>query len=345
MEERVRNDEISLKELILALIKRWKLIVGVTLAFAVVAGIYLWGIAEPVYESEVGGTIRIPESIETRYGSYMFPSTNQSDYLSYVTSERVIGKWVSEIQGDLSIGSAKELVSVKNDADSSQFVFTVKSNSPELAKSRLEALSQVYLDEIRLLYKQNALAYFEKHFTTSVSQLAQEKSTLEEELKNQKSLIDEIDPVISLKRLVVSNPVYAAEVAKERQINLEDLSGEMMYEEVLNPNYQDVEAEIIRISKALGDLEIKSTQYNGYVEEIQNEERVLYEHTFGNGENSLRKSYLNVLEPHILIGNYASLPEAPIAPRKMFTLAIATILGGMLGIFVALFSAYWRSEH
>ncbi|MGB3978485.1 MAG: GNVR domain-containing protein [Tepidanaerobacteraceae bacterium] len=49
-------------------------------------------------------------------------------------------------------------------------------------------------------------------------------------------------------------------------------------------------------------------------------------------------------DANIMVVSPAIVPESPVAPRKMLNVAIAMVLGLMLGVFVVFFMDYWKNS-
>ncbi len=345
MEDRHYEDEISLKELIMALVKNWKLITMFIVISAVLALGYVFLVADEVYESSIEGIISVPESTSTRYGTYIFPTTNKMDYLNEVYSNVLLEKFITELELEqATVEGFRNSIIIETEEESTRFVFKITGESPEEAMNRLIVLKELYLEEIQMKYKESALNYFIRDYHVAVKQL-------EESLLNQKKQLQELEtefadvlPVITLQKLVTSDPVYAAELAKSRGLNLEDLSGDKMFEEVINPHYLTIQGNIIDIRKGIQDTERAIEKNLKYTNELKTELVNVQKFAISDDESTLTIDMLNVMDSTLQMSVQPSLPRNPIAPRKALTLAIALVLGGMLGVFAAFFKEYWKNN-
>ncbi len=342
MDERNYDDEISIKELIMVLINNWKLIVGITVLITILGGVYAFVIASPTYESKIEGTISIPETVETKYGSYVFPSTNPKDYLSVIQSNHVLEKTLEELELESTIEGLKNRIVVNNEDKSSVFSFVVTGGAPEETKRLLDTLTDQFMKEINLIYKEKSIGYFQRVYGVEVGKYEDQHMRLEQEIKNTEALLLEIDPTITLKKLVLNDPVYAAQLAQERDIVFEDLSEAMMLEEIVNPNYSEMENQMISLKKELTDLELMKASTDRALLELELEKRNIMTYRKENDPTVMQSGLLEVMKPNVLVNEEASLPINPVAPKKMLIVVIAFILGAMLSIFVAFFKAYWQ---
>lgn len=349
MEHNLVDEEISFKELIKCLLTHWKYIVGFPLVFGIAAFVYFWMVVSPTYEARIQGIINIPETVETQYGAYAFSENTANDILAYVVSDRVMEQWIQATENkdsvqEASVEQAILRVTVKKDENSNQFTIRLKAKSPELAKEHLKVLSRIFIEEVNLRYKKMALNYFSTQLNNSIIVAGNEKEVIEKQLIGFEEMLASIDPAISLKRLMLSNPVYAAQVAKERGIPQELLTEEMMLEEVINPNYQSLEQQIIEIKKRIGVIDVENELNKRHLRNIKVEDEAITKRLFGDSAVTLNDNFLNVTNTTIVIKDNASGDKSPIAPKKTLSLAIALVLGLMIGVFVAFFIAYWKRD-
>ncbi len=349
MDQHSTEQQISFKELIKYLITYWKIVIGFPLVFGIVAFVFLWFLVNPTYEARLEGIISIPESVETQYGSYAFSENTVKDILAYVVSDRVMEKWVQTTVGDAmveesSIEVAVKKVSVKMDEESNQFTIKLKANSPALAKEQLKVLSNVFIEEVNLRYKKMALGFFYAQLNNSILLAENEKEVIEKQLVGLEKIIETLEPAISLKRLMLSNPVYAAQVANERGIPQALLTEEMMLEEVINPNYQALEMQIIDIKKRIAVIEVENEINKRHLNDIKYEDEAITKLLLGDSSVKINNRFLNVMSSRMIMKDTVSVNNSPIAPRKSLSLAVALVVGLMVGVFITFLIAYWKAD-
>jgi len=49
-------------------------------------------------------------------------------------------------------------------------------------------------------------------------------------------------------------------------------------------------------------------------------------------------------DANIMVISPATVPDVPVAPKKSLNVAIATVLGLMLGVFIVFFMDYWKNS-
>ncbi len=345
MEDRHYEDEISLKELIMTLLKNWKQVTMFIVVAAVLTLGYVFLIADEVYESSIEGIISVPESASTRYGTYPFPTTNKMDYLNEVYSNALLEKFIAELElAEGTVEEFRENIKIETEEESTRFTFKITGESPEDAVNRLSILKNLYLEEIQMKYKESALNYFIRDYHVAVKQLEENLINQKKQLQELESEFSDVLPVITLQKLVTSDPVYAAEVAKSRGLNLEDLSGDKMFEEVINPHYLSIQGSVIDIRKTIQDTERSIEKNLKYTNELKTELVNVQKYVVSGDKSTLTSDMLNVMDSTLQMSVQPSMPRNPIAPRKVLALAIALVLGCMLGVFVAFFKEYWKNN-
>jgi capsular polysaccharide biosynthesis protein len=342
MENKI-NDEISLKEIILTIISNWKSIIICIVVSIILVAAYLIGFTNPIYESRISGIINIPETVESKYGIYTFPSTNKMDYINVVTDHEVISKAKEILNLKAGIDGIRSQVTVESETDSNEFTIIVKSNTPENAQILAKTLSDLLIDELSLRYKENAIAAFKRDLDVEGKQLEENLKMNQSLLSFHEENLSKIEPVITLKKLITSNPTLAAEVAKQRGIDITNLSSEVMFEEYINPNYTEFELVVIETKTLINTINASIEKNKNYIDKLEKESQAMQIYKSSGDSSKLQSSTLDIIRSKISIQSSASYSDTPVSPRIMLYVATAVTLGLLFGIFVALFKNYWKT--
>ncbi len=344
MENRNYNDEISLKELILTLIKSWRILIICIVVAIMLAATYLIGFTKPIYESSISGIINIPETVESKYGIYTFPSTNKMDYINVVTDHEVISKAKEVLNSQASIDGIRSQVTVESEAESNEFTIIVKSDTPENAQILAKTLSDLLIDELSLRYKDNAIASFKRDLDVEGKQLEEDLKMNQTLLSFHEENLSKIEPVITLKKLITSNPTLATDIAKQRGIDITNLTNEVMFEEYINPNYTEFELVVIETKTLINTINAAIEKNKKYTEELEKESQAMQLYKSSGDSSKLQSSTLDLIRSKISIQGSASYSDTPVSPNKMLIVATALTLGLLFGVFVALFKNYWKTS-
>ena len=266
----IEQDEISLKELIQILIDQRILIIAITSVTLLLAAIYSFLIADPVYESTavlnatpIGTEISIDENIQSIVdGTGLFPTSTVQTYMEQITSPqmlaRVIGELglVNEDGAAVSIGSVRSKISITNVDGTNLLQVKVNSSDPEEATAIANSLASTFIDYIddagqiqsrvaaakieeQLLIEEDNLAIkseaLSAHVTDGVSidQLKSEINSLVEQVTSIKASINSYE--LSIETLEEKLAILSGELGASNHVidSLElDTSGRIVGESI-----------------------------------------------------------------------------------------------------------------
>lgn len=335
--------EISLKELILALVHNWKIIIGCTLIFTLGMLIYLFGFAKSVYQSEVEGIANM-HNVSTKYGTYEFPSENPMIYLSAAKNHDVLVEVMKTFNIEGTVEGFRKQISIQNEEDSGKFVIQMKAEKPETAKAMLELTAELTLDSLEKTYRAIAIENFINNSELLILQNQDEKILQKNRLEAMENELTLVQPTITLKKLAVDDPAYLSLIAKERAVNIDSLTEAALLEEVVNPHYLSLEGSIIEIRKSLQEIEINLEKNERYLRELKEKEKIINNYTLNTDNVDYESMDIQVFTNQLLLSNQASFPESRVSPRRGLSLVITVVLGFVLGMFLAFFKAYWYEE-
>ena len=346
MDNRETNytDEISLKELILNLIDYKRLIIVITLVSVLLGMLYAFVIKDELYEASVDGTILISESATSKYGTFTFPSTLKEDYLDVIKSEEVLSNVKLKLDLKISTEQLRNKISISTTDDSSNFTISVKDSDHQFAKVILNELTEAYINSINMKYKHLAVDTFERDYFVQIRSITEliDKKTIE--IEGLQKQLSEISPVITLKKLVSSDSSLLLKIAEEKGRAIEDLSDEMMLEEIENPNYITLEQTLINAQTDLTSLQTSMEQNQKLLDELKEEKEAIEEYYSNGTVETLDEGSLEFMKSRINMSSYFGTSENPVEPNKMLIVAISGFLGVMLGLFVAFFKGYWKNN-
>ncbi len=347
-EYELRDDEISLKELIKGLISEWKIVVGVAASIFLIAIIYAFGFTQHVYESNLDFIIKVPKLVVTRYGEYTLPSENLSDYANTLTSNEVIDDMYLLYGGDktkynLSKDAIKGMITVENEDNSSRFIVKIQHTDPELAKNMLNDLYKSFETNLRINSKLAAVSEFKYNYSIQIDVQTVDIETKKNILESDKKLLDEMEQKVILQKALLSDQEAAALYAEENNVSLESLTGNSMMEEIESENYVVLKKKVVEEESELNKLEEELKKTTILYNEILAEESLINELDGTTEKSEILNGKLDVFSGFVNVTSEPVVPESPVGGGKAMPLAIGILLGGMLGIFVGIFKNYWKS--
>ncbi len=329
------EDEIDLRELIMALWKRKKMIICFTLIAAILAGMFSMFILSPVYNTKLNIVISMPEIYTTRYGEYKLPISSNEQYINLIVSNDVLTKSIEKMgYEDVSIEGLKKRITIgKNDAKAgtvqNSFEVTVSANNPEESLKLAQTLYSNYLDFLDSMTKERAVDYYISQFSIALKALENQLDTEKEKLKGNEELLAQTPQLISGKTNI------------EIQTQLSSNSNYVIPVEAVNPNYIKLENDIVVSKQLINSMENDIRKNTQYLKELELEKQAIYKYYRTGESQTLEASVIGVVGTSVYLPSPPVAPTQKTSPSNALNTAIGAVLGGMLGVMVALFQEYW----
>ncbi len=350
--EQQRNDqydEISLKELLMALWTERKTIIVITVLAIVLTAVYTFFIAKPVYQASSELIIKTPKKgetlmTETLYGDYDFPTSNPLDYINFIKSSEVVKKVVAREQLDQTISAFQKGIKIEQDKDANRFVITTTANNAELAAQINQTLIDVYVETQRVNYKRYAVEKFITNYERSIAELNITIESKQRLLEERKALLDQIKPIYTLQKSLFDDPETAAAYADKFDLDLNELSQSMLVAEQAHEIYFKMEDRYVETEDELLNLREKLFNEEARLVELKAEKQLIIDKIGGADVTEILNGRVDVFADMVLVTSPAIAPQHPVAPRKVLNLAIGAVVGLMLGVFAAFFRNYWKNS-
>ena len=158
MEHQNNYDEISLRELIEALLRQKKLIAVITAAAIALAGIYSFIILKPTYEASMllmtSSTQLIDKELNTdSVGNLLdsitdIPGMNVQTYQQQILSPEVLDKTINDLGmgEDYTIRTLANKISIENIKDTSMIKIKMVSTEPDKASSIINSIGENFIE-------------------------------------------------------------------------------------------------------------------------------------------------------------------------------------------------------
>lgn len=342
------QEDFSFKEIIKALLDQKKIILAVTSVITVMALVVSFFILTPKYESSMSFVMRIPESIQTKAGTYYYITTSYNDYLPLLKDNRVLDMTAESLGLDYKGSSLRNRISFEppSSRDESQKTIKLTVAGPDGEENALIAneLINNYIEYLNIDFKEKAINQFIRDYSVKLDLLEKNIELTEKKLVESERLISEISPFITLQKALSSNPEVAAKYASDKGVNVKDLTDDMLYDEILNPNYSSMDSLILEYKKYISDSNIEKERYIELLSELSHEKKAL-DHYYETKDKSMFKDqYIEVFNTNIQVMSPAIASSKPVSPKIGLNIAISIVLGFMLGISIAFFKIYWDNN-
>lgn len=163
MEERVvwqGEDEISLKELIEALLAERMLMALCVLAFVGLSALYSFVLSDPVYESEALLSVSLTEEIETAYGSFSLPLKTLEEYIELVDNPYVVSLSVAALGEGWTPQRYLGAVETEPITETSSFRLVARAEDPETAHQIAQVSVKNYRRLVEVLHRRMVAEHF-----------------------------------------------------------------------------------------------------------------------------------------------------------------------------------------
>lgn len=330
--------EIDLREFFAALWKRKIMIISFALIAAILAGIFSMFILSPVYDSKLSIVINMPETYNTRYGEYTLPITTNDQYINLITSNDVLIKTIKDMgyySGEVTLEKLKGRISIGKtetklvDVEQNSFEVTVSADDSQEALKLAHTLYNNYIEFVDVMTKERAINYYINYFNVDLrSKDILLKSTQEILKKNEK--------------LLAQTPETINQKAAMSQVT--DTKDFVVLENIINPNYTKVENDIILNKQTINTIEDTIRVDNESLAQLNAEKKAVAKYYETGKEAKLDTGLIGVIETSIYLPSPPVAPSQKTSPSNAKNAAIGLVLGGMLGIMVALIKEYWYKK-
>lgn len=390
MEENNMMEEVSLRELIEILLKRWKTIAITTIISILAAAILSFVIIKPTYESKMilmASGANDKTTVQELNGNIdnmldaisQYPTMNIESYRQQVKTPAVLDKTIKDLglEDEYNIDTLGDKITLETIKDTQLIAIKKVGGDPEKAAAVVNKVGENFIQ----VFSDNVKARATSTSKYVKDQMEVERKNYDEALLEEKELLSqprgatelklELDGKLnqvteyktdlndlSIRKDALNASIRVAESipSNGNSITLNQNTGKVLLdnsEKILKLELAEVEANIVsieeQISQMQNDIEKLQIEYQdrSHKESILNQKVNIAKNTY----ESFVKKYeelrvtesSRIGESSITVVSRAYPSTRPIGPRKALNLAIATVLGLMIGVFIAFFAEYWQT--
>ena len=329
-----KEDEIDLRELLMALWKQKIMIISAALIVAILAGMFSMFMISPVYDTKLNIVISIPETYNTKYGEYKLPITTNGQYINLITSNDVL---VNTIKGmgynadEVTLENLRERISIDKVASTvgvvqNSFDVKVSSDNSKDSLKLAQTVYDKYIDFMNVMTNERAISYYYDKFSVDLKSQA----VL---LKSEKEILKKNNDI-----LAVTPQTINQKAAMDQLTNTKDY---VVLENIINPNYTEVEKTIIENKQKINTIEDTMRVDKENIIELDKEKISVAKYYETGKVGKLESSIIGAIETSIYLPSQPVAPSKKTSPSNARNAAIGLILGGMLGVMVTLAKHYW----
>lgn len=335
------EEVIDLRELIVVLWKRKKMIISLTLIVAILAGLFSMFVISPVYDTKLNIVISMPEKYNTRFGEYTLPITSNEQYINLIKSNDVLINTIEDMgysSEEVSLENLQKSITIgKIDAKANtvqnSFNVTVSADNPKESLKLAQTLYSNYLDFMDAMTKERVVSHYSNYFNVELKALDNDLDQTKETLKKNEELLAQTPQII-----------VAGKANLEIQTQLNESTDYVVPVDTVNPNYIKIENDIVVNKQSINNIENSMRMYNNYLKELEIERQAINKYYRTGEAERLESTLSGVVETSVYLPSAPVAPTQKTSPSNALNTAIGAVLGGMLGVMIALLQEYWVKE-
>lgn len=308
-----------------------------------------------------------------------YPIMNIETYREQIKIPAVMNKTIKDLnlEDEYTIESLKSKITLDTVKDTNLIKIKKTSTDPEKAATIVNKVGENFIQVVSENIKERATSSSEYVKT----QMEKEKEYYEEALLEQKELLSQprsasevslelnakLNQItkyksqlndLAIEKASLESAIETSESTSSRgsSIVLNRESGNVLIDDstkILKIELAEVEASIEKINETIEILQKEIEELQVELQEKKHEEDIVnqkvelakktYEAFVRKYEELRVTESAEIGESSFTIISRAYPPTKPVGPRKALNLAIATVLGLMVGVFVAFFIEYWQA--
>lgn len=331
------QEEVDIRDLIMVLWKKKFMIIGLSLILAILVGLFSKFVLSPVYDTKLNIVISMPETYMTRFGEYKLPIATNEQYINFIKSNDVVLNTIKDMEYDKEVTVEKLKASIKigevntnPNVVQNNFLVTVSAGTPEDSLNLAKTLYTNYIEFLNVMMKERAVNYYYNEFNVKIETAKNLLVTKEAELKKNEELLKETPQTINQKAAM-----------EELHGNVSDY---VVLENIINPNYTNIENTIILNKQDINNAQITIADYSNYIEELNVEKAALDKYYETGDTTFIEDSIFDIVDVSIYLPSNPVAPTKKSSPSNAKNAIIGGLVGGMLGVMIAFLIAYWKKE-
>jgi capsular polysaccharide biosynthesis protein len=332
-----KQEEYDLRDLIMALWRHKVLIICISFIAAIITGIFSMFVLSPVYHTKLNIIINMPETYFTKYGDYTLPITTNQQYINLITSNDILVNTINDMgidANDMSIEDLRERITIEPvtttvGVEQNSFKVQVAADSPSEVQQLAQILFDNYIEFLDVLTAEGAINYYINNYTVSLKSLQVDLETTQKLLSKNEEL------------LATTPFTFNQKEAMQEIKNSLNTTKYVVLEDVINPNYTDIENDIIVNKQTIYDIVDSMRVYNDYLEELDIMKNSIVKYNENGQFVDLESSIVSITKTNVYLPSDPVAPTRKTSPSNTKNVIIGVFIGGMIGILAVLIKEYW----
>ncbi len=295
------------------------------------------------FEGQLGELAERFEFVVESSGS-LFTVKAQSDDPRH--AELLVRAWIAAVESQVSQALEGRLAQQVSNAEANFSAARAALSEAEEALAAFDREHPLDLMEARLWRDKQKLvsdeATLENLKTLAIPTKEATLGALREALNQESAAVESSPslPGVTANGAVLTqlNPTYF-ELRRQVSELESSLAADRVRVEVLERELADLRVRVADADRELLEAKLERTRLAREVSEA----RSLFEAARQEWEEALALKRRLETRPYVQVVSEPTLPDRPVSPRKMLNLALAAVLGSMVGVFGVLFIQWWKA--
>jgi hypothetical protein len=278
----------------------------------------------------------MPESYHTKYGDYVLPISSNDQYINLITSNVILKNTINEMGYDsqeITIEDLKDRITIvqtsTNEAQNS-FEVKVAADDPQEAKQLAQTLYDNYIEFLDVMMAKGAVEYFIDYYSVQVS-------SLNVVLESNRELLEKYNELLANTPMTI-NQREAVDGLNTSGNNI------IIMENIINPNYTELELDIINVKQIINLIESDIELYKTYLDELESKKAGINEYYETGEYEEIANNIIRITTSNIYLVSEPAAPSRKSSPNNLRNIVIAALLGLMVSVFIGLIKEFWFND-
>ncbi len=311
---------ITLKELALTVMRKWKLIASIVFTVTAAVALFSLFIIRPSYLCETRIRLSVPDKIQTEAGEYLIYPVSGNDYMDYLFDDSLCRMTIRDLDLDTTAEDFAETIQYSfqgSNRKTTDGPLTVNieftGRDPAVLAETANTHTAYFMEYVKVNVKKIAISRL-------LTQCIANSDTYQSSLEARNFKYDEIAPVLQ-------------DTPKVIRVDGAD---------AINPAYEALETEIAALKMEIADLESMIDMNDRMIRRFNSELQNIGEYMTTFDPSKMDAGFMNILDRNAEVIKNAVLPESPESPKVLRNVVVAFFLSAIAGALLVLTMNYWK---
>lgn len=337
-------EEISLKEIISVLLNGKKLIAIITIVVVALAGFYSFFIQYTEYENDSLINVSIKDTVETPYGEFETPYRTLDEYTRIVKNSEVLKMTAKDMNNTYSEKRIASMINTEAITADRSFRINVKSDKLEETYQIAQAHTDNYIQYLQFDLTKKAINYLYNKSNSDINVMEKKLEKNSEDMARAKEVLKNTPKTIDLENALLTQTDYSQFVSPNGEFDSQEFKGQRIVSQEVHPSYEMITNRLTELEMERNDLLNYITVAKINMEELTKDKQSMEDFQEIPSPDDINIGISQAMKNLVVVSQRPQLESREITPGYKLNIAIAIVLGLMMGVFVAFFRDYWKKN-